>query len=107
MALTKVDTGSTSSGTAATAPKGINVQVQGTAQATMYTVPTGRRFKGHLWTNNQSYYGMINSAQMYTGYTSSYYYLTPLPIELGEGDVVKASPTGSDYTMLQGIEFDA
>lgn len=106
MALSKVDTG-TSSGAAAAAPKGIAVQVQGSAQTVLYTVPTGRRFKGHLWTNNTSYYGVINGAQMHTGYTSSYYYLTPLPIEIGAGDVVKASPTNSDYTMLQGIEFDA
>ena len=105
MALSKVSTG-TSSGTAA-APKGIAVQVQGSAQTVLYTVPAGRRFKGHLWTNQQSYYGTINGAQMYATYGASYYSKRPLPIELGAGDVVKASPTNSDYTMLQGIEFDA
>ena len=106
MALSKVETG-TSSGTAAAPPKGIAVQVQGSSQTVLYTVPAGRRFKGHLWTNQQSYYGTINGAQMYATYGQSYYSKRPLPIELGAGDVVKASPTNSDYTMLQGIEFDA
>mgnify|MGYP003144556933 CR=1 FL=1 len=106
MALTAVAT-SSSSGTAATPPKGIAVQVQGSNQTVLYTVPAGRRFKGHLWTNSQSYYGVINGAQMYATYGASYYSKRPLPIELGAGDVVKASPTNSDYTMLQGIEFDA
>ncbi len=106
MALSKVETG-TSSGTAAAPPKGIAVQVQGSSQTVLYTVPAGRRFKGHLWTNQQSYYGTINGAQMYATYGQSYYSKRPLPIELGPGDIVKASPTNSDYTMLQGIEFDA
>lgn len=106
MALTAVTTGSSSSATP-TAPKGIAVMVQGSSANVLYTVPTGRRFKGHLWTNQQSYYGTINGANLHATYGQSYFSKRPLPIELGAGDVVKASPTNSDYTMLQGIEFDA
>ncbi len=105
MALTAVSTSSSS--LTAAAPKGIAVQVQGSSANILYTVPTGRRFKGHLWTNAQSYYGTINGANMHATFGQSYYSKRPLPVELGPGDVVKASPTNSDYTMLQGIEFDA
>ena len=103
MALTTV----TKSSSTPTAPKGIAVMVQGSSANILYTVPTGRRFKGHMWTNQQDYYGTINGANMHTTYGSSYYSKRPLPIELAAGDVVKASPQNSDYTMLQGIEFDA
>ena len=106
MALTKVDSGTTS-GTVAAGPKGIAVQVQGSSANVLYTVPTGRRFKGHVWTNQPNYYATINGANMHVTYGSSYYSKRPLPIELAAGDVVKASPQNSDYTMLQGIEFDA
>lgn len=90
-----------------TAPKGISVMKQGTANQVMYTVPSGRRFKGHIWTNSSNYYGKINDEIMNVSYSASYYHINPLPIELGPGDVAKASPTASDYSHIQGIEFDA
>ena len=105
MALTTVPT-TTSSGTTALAPKGINIMKQGTASQVLYTVPTGRRFKGHIWTNGPSYYGKLNDNNMLVGYSASYYHINPLPIELAAGDVAKASPTASDYSHIQGIEFD-
>jgi len=101
MALT-VQTSSTT-----TASKSINVQVNSTASTVIYTVPVGRKFKGHLWTDQATYFGIINGHTMRSGYGASYYYVPPLPIELTAGDVVKSSPTTSDSTQLQGLESDA
>ena len=99
-------TAATSSATA-TAAKSINVKVNNTASTVMYTVPVGRKFKGHLWTDQATYFGIINGVTMRTGYSASYYHIPPLPIELTSGDVVKSSPTTSDSTQLQGLESDA
>ena len=97
----------TSVGETTTAEKTIAVTAQGSAYAVIYTVPSGRKFKGNLWTNQPTYFGVINSQDMRTPHRSSYYAQVPLPIELRSGDIVKASPTASDYTMIQGIESDA
>ena len=96
----------TSLGEKTTAEKTIVLTAQGSAYAVMYTVPSGRKFKGNLWTNQATYYGVVNSQDMRTPHKSSYYAQVPLPIELRAGDIVKASPTASDYTMIQGIESD-
>ena len=96
----------TSSATA-TAAKSINVKVNNTASTVMYTVPTGRKFKGHLWTNANDYFGVINEVQMRHPYGHTSYQKPMLPIELTAGDVIKSSPTTSDYTHLQGLESDA
>ena len=77
------------------------------AQVIQYTVPTNRKFKGKMWTNQASYYGNINGLDMYTPYGSSYYAHKELDIELVAGDVVRSSPTTSDYSHLIGIETDA
>ena len=89
-----------------TAPKAITIQSQGSASATMYTVPTGRKFEGYLWTNNSSYWGRINSINL-RPYSSTNASLSPLPIQLTAGDVVQSSATSSDYTFIQGMESDA
>ncbi len=102
MALQAVATVSTAGST-----KSIMVQANGSANALMYTVPTGKKFKGRLWTNQAAYYGNINGVDMYTPYGSSYYAHKELEIELTAGDIVKGSPTSSDYTYLQGLESDA
>ena len=104
MALTLETVASTAVDT--TAPKSITIQSQGSASATMYTVPTGRKFSGYLWTNNQSYWGRINNIDL-RSYAGTYASITPLPIQLRAGDVVKSSATASDYTFIQGLESDA
>ena len=102
MALTAIASVTSAGGT-----KSIMVQANGSVNALMYTVPAGKKFKGRLWTNNQSYYGNINGIDMYTPFGSSYYAHKELEIELTAGDIVKGSATGSDFTYLQGIESDA
>ncbi len=99
MALTAATT------TAKTPDKSITVMQQGTASAVMYTVPTGRKFQGVMWTSENNYYGQINNISMRTPYNGAYG--IPLPIVLTEGEVVKASVNSSDYCHLQGIETDA
>ena len=47
-------------GDTATPDKTIAIMAQGSANAVMYTVPSGRKFKGNLWTNQATYYGVIN-----------------------------------------------
>ena len=91
---------------ATTASKSITIQSQGSGSAVMYTVPTGRKFEGYLWTNQQSYWGRINNIDL-RPYSSTNAALSPLPIKLTAADVVKASPTASDYTFIQGLESDA
>jgi hypothetical protein len=101
MALT-----STSGGSSASTSKSITLTSQGSGSAVMYTVPTGRKFNGYLWTNNQSYWGRINDIDLRpNGSTGAS--ITPLPIQLMAGDVVKSSATSSDYTFIQGLESDA
>jgi hypothetical protein len=90
--------------TTATPDKSITLQSQGSASATMYTVPTGRKFNGYLWTNQASFWGRINNIDLRPYGSGS---ISPLPIKLTAGDVVKASATGSDYTFIQGLESDA
>tara|TARA_R100000951_G_C2638648_1_gene180140 strand:- start:311 stop:625 length:315 start_codon:yes stop_codon:yes gene_type:complete len=94
-----------SGATASVAPKAITIESQGSASTAMYTVPTGRKFNGYLWTNNQSYWGRINDIDL-RPYGSTNASITPLPIQLTAGDVVKSSATSSDYTYLQGLESD-
>ena len=89
------------------ADKSIVKMVNATAQTILYTVPTGRKFKGKIWTNQSSYYGNINGLDMHTPYGSSYYSHKELDIELVAGDVVRSSATTSDYSHLVGIESDA
>lgn len=89
------------------ADKSIVKMVNATAQTILYTVPTGRKFKGKIWTNQSSYYGNINGVDMHTPYGSSYYSHKELDIELVAGDVVRSSATTSDYSHLVGIESDA
>lgn len=101
MALSSIAT------TSATADKSIVKRVNATAQTILYAVPTGRKFKGKIWTNQASYYGNINGFDMYTPYGSSYYAHRELDIELVAGDVVRSSPTTSDYSHIVGIETDA
>ncbi len=104
MSLTILETATSSTATAA---KSINVKVNSSASAVMYTVPSGRKFKGHLWTNANTYFGVINGVQMRHPYGHTSYQKPMLSIELTAGDVVNSSPTTSDYTHLQGLESDA
>ena len=97
----------TSSTSQSGANKSIVKMVNSTAQTILYTVPTGRKFKGKIWTNQSSYYGNINGLDMHTPYGSSYYSHKELDIELVAGDVVRSSATSSDYSHLVGIESDA
>lgn len=96
-----------SSATTATPDKSIVKRINATAQTILYAVPTGRKFRGKIWTNQAQWYGNINGFDMYTPYGSSYYAHRELDIELVEGDVVRSSPTTSDYSHLVGIESDA
>ena len=99
---------SSTSSTSAGADKSIVKRVNATAQTIqLYAVPTGRKFKGKIWTNQASYYGNINNIDMYTPYGSSYYAHRELDIELAADDVVRSSPTTSDYSHIVGIETDA
>jgi phosphate-selective porin len=88
---------------ATTAPKSITIQSQGSGSATMYTVPTGRTFTGYLWCNNNTFVGRVNDVDLRNP-TSG---IARLEVRLTAGDVVKASPTASDYTFIQGLESDA
>jgi hypothetical protein len=88
------------------ADKSITVESQGSASAIMYTVPAGRKFDGYLWTNNTSYWGRINNIDL-RPYSSTGAALSPLPIKLTAGDVVKSSATAANYTYIQGLESNA
>ena len=96
-----------STSTSATPDKSIVKRVNATAQTILYAVPTGRKFKGKMWTNQASYYGNINGLDLYTPYGASYYAHRELDIALAAGDIVRSSPTTSDHSHLIGIESDA
>lgn len=70
--------------------------------STMYTVPDGKTFTGHLWNNSSNGPGKINGVQLYWPYSSSYFAHSPLPVTLGGGTQVQAG--GGGTTMLVGLE---
>jgi len=91
----------------AASAKSINIEVQGTANQTMYTVPDGKKFIGKMWTNGSSCFGKINGVNMRHPYVHTSGIKPLLDITLYAGDIVQSSATASDYTTLHGTEIDA
>lgn len=91
----------------AAADKTISIIFNAVASSVMYTVPTGRKFVGKVWTNTNNAYAIINGQTYYYPHGSSYYARTPLDVVLNAGDVVKSSTNTSDYSMILGVESDA
>lgn len=107
----------TSSGSTATTatPDTQIVVYSGTANAVMYTVPAGRKFRGYIGHQygRQSYYLNITSGSSEVRHYGSLgaeptnYKDTPMAIiDLVAGTSVKASPNGSRNYIL-GVESDA
>ena len=92
--------------TGAASARSINIEVQGTANQTMYTVPSGKKLIGKIWTNGSSYYGKINNINMRHPYVHSSGIKGVLDITLYAGDIVQSSATASDHTTLHGTEID-
>ena len=93
--------------TGAASAKSINIEVQGTATQTMYTVPSGKKFIGKMWTNGSSYFGRINNVNMRHPFVHTSGMKPLLDITLYAGDIVQASATAADHTTLHGTEIDA
>lgn len=95
------------------ADKSINLVHYNATNATntvYYTVPVGRKFKGLVWTNDQSY-----KLGKFPGHTGSEQFASPflsnttmtyIPIEVLAGDFVSGS-TNYTYHYISGIESDA
>lgn len=94
-------------GSDASPDKTISIVFNAIASSVMYTVPTGRKFVGKVWTNTNNAYAIINNNTYYYPHGQSYFDRLPLDIVLNAGDTVKSSTTTSDYSMILGVESDA
>lgn len=111
-----VATSSSSGSTATTATPDTQICVySGTANAVMYTVPSGRKFRGYIGHQygRQSYYLnlVVGSAEVRyyggLGAEPSNYRDTPMAIlDLVAGTSIKNSPSGSRGYVF-GVESDA
>ena len=93
---------------AAKAPVQISIQNSTPAQAVMYTVPTGRKFVGHITNSYQSGGCYINSMQLscYYGNATAVAAAWSLnQITLLGGTVVKEGATANSTSIL-GVESD-
>ena len=116
--LTPIDeTGATA---AAVPDKTIIAQYYGTANGLMYTVPTGRKFTGYLWTHNaieafivlsgatlnNSSNAISSTQSMWPPYSTNYTDGTP-QFTIHAGDAVYSGASSNQRTRLVGVESDA
>jgi hypothetical protein len=85
----------------ASGPK--QISVRGSSYSNLYTVPSGRRFSGHMFSSTSSYteHARVNGESMYWNGTS---HGGNAPITLAEGAVFTS---GANTTTLVGVEEDA
>jgi hypothetical protein len=81
---------------------GITIAKKVSSNVTLYTVPEGKTFEGHMWNTSSTGPGYINGVQLRWPYNSSYFVQNYLPITLNAGDVVKGDPSGE--TCIVGVE---
>ena len=71
---------------------------------TMYTVPTGRTFQGHVLASiGKGCQARINGVDLITLSPTTPYYLTPIPVTLTEGTVVSSGASYMDWSLV-GVE---
>ena len=95
------NTVATTSSSAAAGPK--SIAVRGSSYTNLYTVPSGRKFSGQIYSSTSSYteHARVNGESMYWNGTS---HGGNAPITLAEGAVFAS---GANTTTLIGIEEDA
>lgn len=104
MLLSQISTSSVSSSTA----KQITIPSTSEAGAVMYSVPTGRKFVGNIFNQNNGYSTNINGVTMYCYHGSSSYVAQAGALHvftLLSGTVVKEVTANSSYII--GVETDA
>lgn len=95
------NTVATTASSGASGPK--SIAVSGSSYSNLYTVPSGRKFSGQMYSSTSSYtaHARVNGEQIYWNGSS---FGGNAPITLGEGAVFTS---GSNTTTLVGIEEDA
>jgi len=87
--------------TTSTTSKKINLKFEGAGNVIIYTVPSGKTFKGYFYlSNTTNYYMSINGNSFYFGVLTSGAF-GPIPMEFPEGTVITH---GNAYGTLMGVE---
>lgn len=68
----------------------------------MYTVPSGKTFRGQIWNTSSTGPGYIDGVQLRWPYSSSYFAQRAIDVTLSAGTKVEGDPSG--WTMLLGVE---
>lgn len=82
---------------------GTTIAKKVSGNAVLYTVPEGKTFEGNLWNNSTTGPGYINGIQLIWPNFSNYYALSPIPVKLNGGDIVKGDNSG--VTCIVGVEM--
>ena len=120
MGLNQIKSETVATTAAAQPNKTILQMFYGSAATLLYTVPEGRKFKGHFWptnsiegyvvtggaTVNNSQNGTYTGQSMWPPYSEQYTDGTPV-LELNAGDAVYSGANNNYRVRLVGVESDA